>query len=148
LRCTGRLLTVSNPDNGCLVSVEPATRRLRRPLIVRMRGELDLHSAAQAELVLMQALQDADGDLVVDLAGLRFCDCAGLNMFIRLRAVGASRGASVRLAAPMGTVRRVFEITQFGRAVVTYESVDAAVTNGDCGRIAHLDGSLRASGRR
>lgn len=130
---------MSNADNGSSASVEFPTRQPRRSVLVQLNGELDLRSVAQAEPLLLESLHGTDGDLVVDLSGLTFCDCAGLNMLIRIQKAAADRRISVRLAAPQGVVRRILEITGFGQSVATYDTVDTAVNNGEGGRIARID---------
>jgi anti-anti-sigma factor len=49
--------------------------------------------------------------LLLDLAGLRFCDCAGLSVFLRLRQRVMSAGGSLHLTAPTAGVRRLLVLT-------------------------------------
>ncbi len=58
--------------------------------VVVVNGELDAGTAPGLGRQL-EPLADAGRLLVLDLAGLRFCDCAGLNLFLRLQQRVANR---------------------------------------------------------
>ena len=50
---------------------------------VVVTGEVDLYSAPQLEQVVDGAVEAGEGNVVIDLAGVRFMDSAGLNILIR-----------------------------------------------------------------
>ena len=62
--------------------------------VVTVAGELDIVSAT-AVLNALNAAVATHHDTVVDLAGLEFCDCGGLNALIR--AAHAAKGHGVGL---------------------------------------------------
>ena len=64
--------------------------------VVAVSGELDIDSARGLEGELAP-VADAGRPLILDLAGLRFCDCAGLSLFLRVQQRGPRRR---RFAAP------------------------------------------------
>ncbi|MFF8401628.1 STAS domain-containing protein [Streptomyces sp. NPDC014846] len=64
---------------------------------VTVRGELDLDSARALRPDLFQALADSATGLDLDLAGLDFCDCAGLTVLLELRPRALSQGKTVAL---------------------------------------------------
>jgi anti-sigma B factor antagonist len=86
-------------------------------------GELDVGTAPglAAELI---PLADAGRHLVLDLAGLEFCDCAGLSLFLRLDKHAAAAGGSLYLAALSAQVSRL--ITMAGLSDVLPVTVSAA----------------------
>jgi hypothetical protein len=47
----------------------------------------------------------------LDLAGVQFCDCAGLSLFLRSRRQVISAGGSLHLTAPTAAVRRLIVVT-------------------------------------
>ncbi|MCE3553612.1 STAS domain-containing protein [Pseudonocardia sp. RS11V-5] len=97
-----------------------------QPLRVQARAE-----AAQVTLVLVgdltfgtapsleehvRAIAEEPGpglpaDLVIDVAGLDFCDSAGLAALIGLQRRAARRGGTVTLAGASGTLQRVLRVT-------------------------------------
>ncbi|MGW8366529.1 STAS domain-containing protein [Streptomyces wedmorensis] len=101
--------------------------------VLLLKGELDHDTAAP----LRSALQSNDEAtrLVVDCAGLRFCDSTGLNLLLRARLRHLARGGSVDLSGLRSPVARVFEITGALLVFRVFENVEAA-----------LDDSMRTSG--
>ena len=54
---------------------------------------------------------------VVDLGGLSYCDCTGLNVFANAQRDAEVLGKRIVLIRPSEMLRRVFESLQFGRIV-------------------------------
>ncbi|MEU0335154.1 STAS domain-containing protein [Streptomyces sp. NPDC006193] len=83
---------------GLSVSWAPDGSRVR----VRVRGDLDLDSGRRLRQGLDEALAHATGGLDLDLSGVGFCDCAGLNVLLELRhrALGQGKTLVVRAGAP------------------------------------------------
>ena len=67
--------------------------------VVVVNGELDAGTAPGLGGQL-EPLADTGSHLILDLAGLLFCDCAGLNLFLRLQRRARAVGGSLQLAAP------------------------------------------------
>jgi anti-anti-sigma factor len=78
--------------------------------IVRPVGELDISTVAELAPVVERACSSR-ADLVVDLSGLSFLDCAGLRVLLYAHAVTNSNGGSLRLIAGSKTVQRIFQLT-------------------------------------
>jgi anti-sigma B factor antagonist len=74
--------------------------------IVVVGGELDIHSVPGLADWLMPAA-DAGRHLILDLAALRFCDCAGLSLFLRTQQRAHAAGGSLHLAALSASLRRL-----------------------------------------
>ena len=79
--------------------------------IVVVNGELDVGTAPGLGGQLAP-LADTGSHLILDLAGLRFCDCAGLNLFLRLQRRARAVGGSLHLAAPTAQVRRLITLAR------------------------------------
>jgi len=89
------------------VAMEPPLLRLR------LYGELDVATAPALDLVHC-VLPDDIEVLELDLAGLRFCDTAGLRALARL-CTGASERHRVQVVGVPPRLRKVVEITGLGR---------------------------------
>ena len=74
--------------------------------VVVVSGELDIDSGPglEAELAPLAA---AGRHLILDLASLRFCDCSGLSLFLRVQQRARAAGGSLHLAALTPRVLRV-----------------------------------------
>ncbi|MFG1811330.1 STAS domain-containing protein [Streptomyces sp. NPDC049040] len=98
-------------------------RHLRSGLVIRLteedgrtlaavRGEVDLDCADLLEQVLTHALHSAPGGLRVDLSGVRFFDCAGLNSLLRAAATAAPGSAGMTVTSVSAAVARVLDLTR------------------------------------
>ena len=54
-------------------------------LTIAPAGELDLATGGALEEVAVRQLRDSDRVLIVDLAGVSFCDSSGISSLVRLR---------------------------------------------------------------
>lgn len=77
---------------------------------VVVTGEVDLYSAPQLEQVVGGAVEGGEGNVVIDLAGVRFMDSAGLNIIIRCYKPLDQQGRRLVLRSPGDAVRRTLEL--------------------------------------
>ncbi|MEU8541325.1 STAS domain-containing protein [Streptomyces sp. NPDC048717] len=98
-------------------------------VVLALTGELDHDTAAP----LKEALAAHTGPrrrIVVDCAGLRFCDSTGLNVLLRARLRMLDEGGRLDLAGLGPPVDRMFEITGALSVFRVYENTAAALA--DC----------------
>ncbi|MCX5381549.1 STAS domain-containing protein [Streptomyces sp. NBC_00091] len=79
-------------------------------VLLTLGGELDHDTAAPLEAALDAAAAQG-GRLLVDMAGLEFCDSTGLNALLRGRLTLQEAGGTLELAGLSGPVARMFRIT-------------------------------------
>jgi anti-sigma B factor antagonist len=85
---------------------------------VRLGGELDLCTGPDVATRLRRLLQTSPVQTVVlDLGGLSYCDCTGLNVFANAQRDAELLGKSIVLIRAGGLLRRVFESVQFANVV-------------------------------
>ena len=94
------------------------------PTLVAVAGEIDLLTALQFRDEL-GALPD--GDVVLDLSGVRLLAAAGLSVLLDLQDRQARLGAQVVLAAARPLVRRVLCMTGLDRNLPMIATIDEAV---------------------
>lgn len=81
-----------------------------RLVIIVLGGELDI-ATAPGLAGQLEPLAERGSHLILDLAGMRTCDCAGLSLFLRLKQRSAAAGGSLHLTAPTAPVRRLVALT-------------------------------------
>ena len=79
--------------------------------IVTFVGELDAASADQAYGYVRDAIDAQGGQVLLDVAGLSFCDACGLGAFAQMSRHAAQAGSSVRLVAPPPLLKKIIRIT-------------------------------------
>ena len=99
--------------------------RAQRAVVV-VDGELDVGTAPALELELTP-LAEAGCDLILDLAGVRFCDCAGLSLFLRVQKHAAAAGGSLQLAAAVKAVSRLITMARLGDVLPVKASAADAI---------------------
>ena len=83
---------------------------------VSARGELDIATADQAYTYLRDVVDSQRGPLTVNLAGLTFCDAAGLGALARLAGHARQAGRELKLAAARPSLLRIMRITGMDQA--------------------------------
>lgn len=79
--------------------------------VVTVRGDLDLAADQELQQALRSALTDSGKGIDLDLGGVDFCDCSGLNALlgIRQQALDQCKTATIRTISP--AAERVFALT-------------------------------------
>jgi anti-sigma B factor antagonist len=90
------------------------------PVVVSVRGEIDIASAPVLWERLAEAIPTAQERLVVDLTDTTFMDSMGLSVLVRAFKRLRHGGADLVLRSPNGSVRRVLNITRLD-TVITIE---------------------------
>ncbi|MBY8883153.1 STAS domain-containing protein, partial [Streptomyces sp. PLK6-54] len=72
-----------------------------------VHGEIDLGTAPLLQRVLGETLRGAHGGLDVDLDGVDFLDCSGLNVLLRLREEAEETGVPLHVTRMSRAVLRV-----------------------------------------
>ena len=96
-------------------------------MVLSLGGELDLASADLLTDRVRALVDEGHRRLVLDLAHLGFCDCAGLGALLRAQQIATGSGGWARLSRVGGLTRRVIGIIGLGEALVCYADVLSAV---------------------
>jgi len=98
-------------------------------VVVAVRGDLDVDSAAVLTTTLDQVLDRPRPRVVVDLSAIDFCDSTGLSAFL----VGGRRategGGWLRLAGPNEFLERLLTTVGLARRVPVYPTVADALAD-------------------
>jgi len=80
---------------------------------VALSGQLTFPDHANFRTVADLLLKSPGQPLVIDLSELEFIDSAGLGMLLIVRTEAERVERSVRLRAPRGQVKRIFDLSKF-----------------------------------
>jgi anti-sigma B factor antagonist len=105
------------------------------PVVVALRGELDLVDAATVTAAL-EAAATRGPWIIVDLAGLEFIDASGIAALSRGRRHARAAGGDLLLAAPQRRVRRVLAILWEADRFAVHASVADAAASAEASRQA------------
>jgi anti-anti-sigma factor len=86
-------------------------------VVVHVDGELDLDTAPGLVERLEQLADGGNALVVLDLAGLSFCDSSGMQAFVRLHEHGQRTGFQVLLRNINPNVQRVLDVSGVGDIV-------------------------------
>lgn len=95
--------------------------------VLALSGELDYDTQQTLADAANDALDGGCQRLVLECAGLTFCDSQGLNCLLQLRLQAQHRGVALVLAAISTALRHVLEITEALRVFVLTDTVDQAL---------------------
>ena len=94
-----------NETTDLCVAVRPGS-----PLVVEIRGEIDIQSAPGLRDELLRVIRRCGPQLDLDLAGVTFMDCAGLNVLLATRRRALLEQGSVRVVRASPRVRRMISL--------------------------------------
>ncbi len=111
---------MSVSTDGGVTSPEEETQ------IVAVEGELDLVSADSLYRRGRQAIGRHARLLLLDLAGVSFCDSSGLNAFVRIANEADAAGCRYGLIAPQPIVLKVLRIPGLDQRRPVFRSIEDA----------------------
>ncbi|MBF6046997.1 STAS domain-containing protein [Streptomyces sp. NRRL B-1677] len=86
----------------------------RNQALITLAGEIDQVSAPLVSAALERCLREGIHTIDVDLTPVTFCDCSGLNAFLRALHHTVAAGGSLRLHYPPPTLTRILALTGTG----------------------------------
>jgi len=96
--------------------------------VVTAAADIDVTTADQLRLVLLEAAARGHTTVVVDMTRTQFCDCSGLGVLVRAhkRALGEGGGLRLVISAD-GEVIRIFTLTSVHRFIPCFGSLQEAL---------------------
>jgi len=95
--------------------------------VVQAEGDLDFTSITRLRAVLLPLV--AQGRVVLDAAGVTFCDSAGLHAILQAHRDARANGTVFRVAAPPGPLTRVMELSGALQLLAVFPDTRAALTD-------------------
>ncbi|MFF4902678.1 STAS domain-containing protein [Streptomyces sp. NPDC001068] len=94
--------------------------------VIELSGELDHHTAPEVRAALPGLDLRPGQQLVLDLAGVTFCDSSGITVLIAARNHALAADAAIALAAVPDHVGRIFRIVGLEAIFPTHSTAQAA----------------------
>lgn len=105
--------------------VRVVARRVGSALVLSVAGELDVDTVDPLRRALAAAVYDQEDRVVLDLAGVAFCDSSTVNELLRAHsALGEGR---LRIAAPSPFVARLMRMIGLDTVLTVCDDVDGAL---------------------
>lgn len=95
--------------------------------VVRVTGEVDVHSAPQLRDGISTELASGASAVVVDLSSVDFMDSTGLGALVAARTAAGERGLALPVVCTSERILKLFAITGLTGVFDIQPSVDAAV---------------------
>jgi len=95
--------------------------------IVPMPAELDLATSADVTARGCAAIARLARLVLLDLAGLSFCDARGLSAFVKIANRADAAGCGFGLIAPRPQVAKILRISGLDRRMPVFATVDDAL---------------------
>ncbi|MEV5476587.1 STAS domain-containing protein [Streptomyces sp. NPDC052207] len=109
-------------------------RQAGQAWLLALHGELDFNSAVHLRQAADPAVSGPSrpGLMVIDCAGLGFCDSSGISSLIAIHQWLSARGSTLRLAAVPPSVARIVTLTGLDQLVRVYSTTsDALALDGE-----------------
>jgi anti-sigma B factor antagonist len=94
--------------------------------LVAISGEIDIASGPMLRDQLLCVIRRNGARLALDLSGVTFIDCAGINVLLAARRRALLEGGSMRVLQASPRVRRVVALTRLDRELLPTALPDAA----------------------
>jgi len=111
------------------LSIEITTEHRGSAVIYRLRGSLDLATSPSVRAALLEAADDANHEIVVDLTQLEFLDSTGLGALIGAHRRALERGGKLSLIVHDGPIARLLNITGLLRVFPVYHALEDALAD-------------------
>ena len=93
--------------------------------VVRVAGELDLHTSPQLRDHVLSMIGDGPVKLALDLSDVGFMDSSSLGMLVTVLKRVRERDGDLRLVGVTGSPMKVFSLTGLDRVFEIADSPDA-----------------------
>jgi anti-anti-sigma factor len=94
-------------------------------VVIEVSGELDFAAVGRLRSRLLPATEH--GTVVLDMAGVSFCDSGGIRVLVEAERSARGSGGAFRIAAPSDAVRRVLDLTNLDQMLEIFPDVDSAL---------------------
>jgi anti-sigma B factor antagonist len=95
--------------------------------LIKILGRVDTHSVKRLRQQLVQTVEGAGKNVILDLAGVDFIDSSGLATIVHGMKQCRDKGGDLRLCKPPQAVRMVLELTRLDKALEIFPNQEGAL---------------------
>ena len=95
--------------------------------VVLLSGRLDMATADEASPVMLQALEDSQAGIVVNLAEVAFMSSSGLRMLIAACQRSQASGKQIALIGSQPAIYKIFKVASLDKMFKFFETEDEAI---------------------
>ena len=96
-------------------------------MVLRLTGKGALDTGAYLTDRLDQLADEAPSRVVLDLSGLAYASSLVMGALVRFRGRLRQKNASLRLAAPQPMVRESLQVSNLGKFLAVFDTIDEAM---------------------
>ena len=90
---------------------QPFYQIVREAAVVRLSGDFDINARDEMRTALLEAVQSAPAEVVLDFDGAAFLDSEAMSALIEGLNAGREAGVPLRIVNAHGIVHRVLEVS-------------------------------------
>ncbi|MEU0599946.1 STAS domain-containing protein [Streptomyces sp. NPDC006393] len=98
-------------------------------LVAVFSGDMDYLTEPMFRTEFLHLIDSGERCIVLDLAGVAFCDSAGLNALLAARRRAPETGVRLALASVQGQLRQLLKVTGVDRLLGVYDAAEDASTD-------------------
>ena len=106
-----------------------AVRRNGRVTVIELTGELDAYTSARFREVMVEAIEEGGGNLIVSMTDVEYIDSSGLGALVGGLKRSSERNGRIVLVCTQPQVRKVFEITGLRKVFPIYDAEEDAMSS-------------------
>ncbi|MFF8605664.1 STAS domain-containing protein [Streptomyces sp. NPDC015346] len=95
--------------------------------VISVVGEIDIHTAPTLRTGALDVIAQGHPRLILDLAGVAFCDSSGFNALIGILRCAQGASGSLALAAVPDRLTRMLDLTGVSTLMPAYPTADEAL---------------------
>ncbi|MBN1766286.1 MAG: STAS domain-containing protein [Sedimentisphaerales bacterium] len=96
-------------------------------VIVKLTGEIDMHSSTELRGCLLEITQERPRLLVINMEEVLFLDSSGLAVFVETMQQSRTQGRQLKLVGLHPRVRSIFEISRLMDIFQIYDTQEEAL---------------------
>jgi len=97
--------------------------------VIRLSGDVDLHSSPQARQAILDAVK-AGKPLLVDLSGVRYMDSSGVASLVEGYQTARKQGLEFGITAPAGPAMSVLKLARLDKVFPIHASLEERLARG------------------
>ncbi|RJL32213.1 STAS domain-containing protein [Bailinhaonella thermotolerans] len=110
------------------MELKVSTRSHAGNTIIAVSGEIDLYTAPRLQAEFTRLLAERPDRVVIDMAGVEFCDSTGMNVLLSALKRLKEAGGVLEVASPRPAVRKILQVTGLDSVFIVHDELPAELS--------------------